>query len=297
MESESWLVEQFSKVIDWIFSIEFMANISARITTEIISLVSYLPSIFLSMPVRFLESEGFQFIYNIIFVISSSIAAAVVLYQAFLIGLGKNRIDDYIEMIVKLMFMPLFSYFADDVVIIFIKLANQMTDAILDAVHAVQPVGNFHLFSSTLLGLAKLVFLVVFAFYMFKIFLHYARRNFRILELVAYAPIIYLISCIPRYNDKLDLWIHEISALLITQIVHSLEFLILSTLTVLAGESLAVFITQVGALMCMDSSIKTVERYITPSRSVGGAGNISRTVNKYKNKAKRQVVRYLKTLF
>lgn len=301
MEEKSWTVKQLENVFEWFLSLDLFSKIATWLSAEIVALTSYLSAIFLSLPVFFLTSKPFNFIYNLIFTFSTSVALIIVLYHAFLIGLNKNTIDDYMTFLFKLMFLPIFTHFAPEIVIIFITLTNKLTANILNVVQTIQPSGELNLFNSAILGLAQIVFLVLFVFYLFKIFLHYARRNFRILELVVYAPFIYLISCMPKYNDKLNLLIHEIASLLITQIVHSIEFLILSSLTLLAGENLGVFITQIGALICMNESINLVEKYITPKNtSFGLAKNreiISQNIQKYKDKAKIKFISKVKGLY
>lgn len=269
------LIQAGNRLIDWI-------------TTQLIKIATLIPDLLLSTPLSFIKSDGFDYIYNIIFVLSCSISAAIVTYQAFKIALGKITVDQFIDHFWKVLLLPVFSYFAVDIVSFFITQANSLTEAIVNTVYHVSPSSSDSVFTSTLTQWSFILFIPAYLWYVFKLFLYYAWRNFRILELSMYAPAIYLIDCIPSHTGKISMWINELNSLLLTQVAHALQYLLLALVTVHAGDNPLMFLTQIGCLMSMDKTTKLIKRYITPNNTLSTAGGeIEKKLNKVKSGLKR----------
>jgi hypothetical protein len=104
------------------------------------------------------------------------------------------------------------------------------------------------------LEIGLLIFTVIYLVMLVKLLLFYCYRNYAFLVMVALFPLI-LLTYVTGHINKIQRWIKELSTLLITQVIHALQLVILVSMTVVVGQTtrpgIPSILLQIGALMFM----------------------------------------------
>lgn len=228
----SWLMEQMS-----------------QITTLFFQLI-------LDVPLQFFETKNFKLLYFLCSSIVWSIVTPIIIYHGFKLIAGKITIYDMGSHLFRLTLCPFAVWLAPIIIKTILLIVNRICRLLLS-------ITNEEVFiRPETIGLGTIIFVGIMIYYLFKLSIYYAGRNVLIIFLVVVFPLIFLLSCMPSKFDKLDKYISELSALILTQFVHVIQLLILFALTEIQSDNLTEIMLRIGALWVMLNAPNWLEGYL-----------------------------------
>jgi hypothetical protein len=227
------------------------AGISQWIAKQLLSLTQLLSTFLLSTPTELLQSKAFHTVY----LTTTAIAYAGILPAVGYIGiralLGKMDADEVFKSLGRLILVPLGISLAPKMTILFLQIMNSLSLALIRATPGVKidealvPAG---------LEIGLLIFTAIYLVMLVKLLLFYCYRNYAFLVMVALFPLV-LLTYATGHISKIQRWVKELVTLLITQVVHALQLVILVSMTVIVGRTtepgVPSILLQIGALMFM----------------------------------------------
>lgn len=243
------------------------------------------------VPLWFLESEGFNRIYDVTSKMALIISLPLGVYMC--LKLMSNRVNEYQLKIVfiRMFFLPIFIMVAPKILTEFLKVVNRVSNILLD----LEMINRDFEIQGDLHTTVTIIFLVIFLYLVIKLIIYYAKRNFAIIFLIIISPLLYLIWSMPGRFNKMNAWITEISNLFLTQLVHVIQLLILLMIVRSGVEGLTGLVLQVGALLYMVETPVWLEKYIGSTMKIPDV-KMRKYVN-YMRKPAKSLLRNLKKIY
>lgn len=265
----------------------FMKDINNKvvefIVDQITNISDLLINLMLKMPLKFMSSKGFQDLYLMITKITLVTISPIVMFFGFKMVMGKISDSELWESIKRYFFLPFFVVAMPVIVKRMIFLVNRISNILLDSTQA-----QF-LFYPEQLEPELLLLAIIYAIYLTKMLLWYSTRNIKLLYLIIVSPLLYLLWSFPGKFEKFQKWTHEILALLITQIAHIIQLLILLIITNTGIGGFEEMVMQVGALILMTQTENWLSGYIDNNMKtkLPKLSSYSRPMKKVWNKIRR----------
>lgn len=265
----------------------FMKDINNKvvefIVDQITNISDLLINLMLEMPLKFMSSKGFQDLYLMITKITLVTISPIVMFFGFKMVMGKISDSELWESIKRYFFLPFFVVAMPVIVKRMIFLVNRISNILLDSTQA-----QF-LFYPEQLEPELLLLAIIYAIYLTKMLLWYSTRNIKLLYLIIVSPLLYLLWSFPGKFEKFQKWTHEILALLITQIAHIIQLLILLIITNTGIGGFEEMVMQVGALILMTQTENWLSGYIDNNMKtkLPKLSSYSRPMKKVWNKIRR----------
>lgn len=235
-------------------------KIDSTITTWLMDQIAQITTLFfkliLDVPLQFFETKNFQQLYFLSSAIVWSIATPIVIYHGLKLIVGKITIYNMGKHLLRLAICPFAVWIAPTIIQYVLLVVNKICRILLDI-----PSQNVFIKPESV-GIGTLVFVGIMLYYLFKLSIYYAGRNVLIIFLVVVFPLIFLLSCMPSKFDKLDKFVSELSALIITQFIHVIQLLILFALTEVQSDNLVEITLRIGALWIMLNAPNWLEGYL-----------------------------------
>lgn len=263
-------METLQTVWEWILRIDamtvpkkpdFMAagwqwgeqKLTEWLTQQVVQLTTWLGSILLSTPQVAMDSPGWQTVYRMVATAAYAAAVPVLAWVALQVVAGMQDHAALTGCVKRLVFMPIVVELTPRAVGAVMDLCNRVARAIVEANGAAQvPAANTQ---GAQLGLILLM-VIVYGVLLMRLVLYYAYRYYAVMVLTALAPLAMLVWIAPGGENRLTKWKDEIVALLVTQVVHALELLLLIVMTVGVGsaaqlQGFPLLTLQIGAVLYM----------------------------------------------
>jgi hypothetical protein len=238
------------------------ASFSKWIAEQIINFTKLLDQFLLSTPISLLESKAFHMVY----LVSTGIALAGITPMVAVVGfkamMGKMDGEEALKSLGRLALIPIGTFLAPGLIISFLKVMNALARILVYATPNINAKDN--LFPAGL-ELGVLVFTVIYLVLVVRLLLYYCYRNYGLLFLVASFPVI-LLTYATGHIEKIRRWTKEMTALMLTQVIHAFQLLLLVVMTMIVGSGaepgIPTICFQIGALLYMNKTPQWLADYI-----------------------------------
>ena len=254
-----------------LMGVSFVDSLKDRFAAELVQIISDIYNLLsewlLSIPIDFLMSPAFEEVYMLIVRMAILLSAIPTLVLGFKVLTGRCNNKQAVNTLKKLLLLPIFSIASPLLIRLFASKAEKISRVINEGVNLIQLSEGVSLAA---FGITSLVLSVIFVFKLISLLLYFAQRNFKLLMLIIFAPLLYLFWSMPEHKGQMKRWESEVVLLFSTLIAHSIELLVLYYITIGVGLSniesrsqfVSVLLTQVGALIFMDKTPQWLSKYI-----------------------------------
>lgn len=296
-----WLVDfvtgnyQQKKVYDFMGIGDIIDTAMARIEDvmiryiidQITDITDLLINLMLEIPLKYLTSPGFNNLYLMIIKLVFVVITPVVMYFGLQLVMGKVDEKELGESFKRFFFMPFFVLLLPIIIRRLIMIVNKISSTLLSNTQA-----ELLLYPDEL-GPELLLLTIVYAVYLTKVLLWYALRNAKLIFLVIASPLLYLNWCLPNNFSKMKSWTDDITSLLLTQIAHIIQVLILMVITQTRIGTFEGMLFQVGCLILMTRTESWLATQLGGD-ALGTPKLSSLNPTKYLNPAKKFMKRVIK---
>ena len=234
------------------------------ISGHILSVTGQLSNLILYTPTDLLRSAEFQQVYNLVAGIALSLLLPVVGWIGFKHMVSDDESHELYVGLARVVAVPIFiklaPYFANFV----INIANSLAASFLSAQNGAK-MGEA--LSPSSLQISLLIFLIIYLFLLLKLILYYCYRNYAILAFLLFSPLVIALWAIPSQTGKLDRLVKDFTSLLVTQVIHSIQLMLLIVMTTSVGRvvepGFPLLLFQIGALQFMSTVPNWLRDYIS----------------------------------
>lgn len=218
------------------------------IVNQIISISDLLIDIMLEIPLKYMNSPGFKQLYLTITKLTFVIIAPIIMYFGFKMLTGRISEQELWESIKRFFFLPFFIILTPIFTRESILIVNRISNTLLST--SQQQIALY----PEEIGAEFILITVIYSVYLTRILLWYALRNAKLIFLILTSPLLYLMGSLPKHFQILAKWQKDIVTLLLTQIAHIIQILILVTVTRIDIGVFEEMLFQVGCLILMSKT-------------------------------------------
>lgn len=237
--------------------------LSRWIAEQILSITELFNTFLLSTPIEILQSRAFQKVYLVMLAIAYAAILPTVAYIGIKALLGHMDGEEVLKSLGRLVIIPIGVHIGPGIVTGFMGVMNTLARLLISATPMIK--ASDQILSSTGLELGILIFTVAYLVLIFRLIMYYCYRNYALLFLTALFPLI-LLTYATGHTDKIQRWIREMTALLLTQVIHALQMVVLVAMTLFTGANsdpgIPLICVQIGALIFMNKTPQWLAEYI-----------------------------------
>lgn len=231
------------------------------LSRQVMEVTRWITVLLLHTPTAFLESEPFQQVYGFMSTLAFGLTVPAIMWVGFQAIRGATTVEEGINQAIRFTLVPIGVHLLPRMVLLSLNLFNNLTRLVLDT----SPIPPERALNPGVFSVTLILFLGLYVWLSIQLVRYYCYRNFALVVLVAFAPILFLTWAVDR-GTRLTKWRDELIGLMTTQVVHALELVILVTMTVGAGSvadsGIPIIAIQVGALTFMVKTPEWLSGYI-----------------------------------